>query len=107
MFQKEPNDTPKPKPWLDHSTVRRKTLPGDVCGFVGRQEKRTGGNVLCGRPATHRYVLQGACLDLRRDMGGHGVSTKPGAIALTRIFHAPTSRANERVKPNTPAFAAE
>jgi hypothetical protein len=37
----------------------------------------------------------------------NSVATRPGATALTVMFFAATSRARVRVKPITPALAAE
>src|SRR4051794_1951761 len=58
-----------------------------------------------GRPSRPRAIV---CSILRRASGGMGASTSigPGATTFTRRPRGPSSLANDRVRPTSPAFDA-
>ena len=89
-----------------HSAVHVKLLPRDIASLRAGDKRHRMGNVLwLAQMAQWNLGQQRFCCSSGK-LAVMSVSIKPGATQLTVMLRLPSSRANARVMPATPALAA-
>src|SRR5918997_3959138 len=77
----------------------------DAAGELRKTTRSTTSSVVPRRPTGVRRSIRSRFVEVTADV--MSLSKNPGTTELTRMFSAPSSRARLRLKPSSPALAAE